>query len=71
MKTAHNSSQVIGQCHDLIGAGNPGSVTEFFRNLLSPNQDIELNKTEEELLEELEVLTARRNFTSVATSGWR
>ena len=67
MKTAHDTSQVIGQRHDRIAAGNPGSVTEFFCNLLSPNEDIELNKTEEELLEELEVQTARRNFTSVAT----
>ena len=67
MKTAHDTSQVIGQCHDRIAAGDPGSVTKFFRNLLSPNQDFELNKTEEELLEELEVLTARRNFTSGAT----
>jgi hypothetical protein len=67
MKTTHDTSQLTGQCHDHIASKNPSSVTEFIRNLLSPNQDFELNKTEEELLEEWEVLTARRNFTSLAT----
>ena len=43
MKTTHDTSQVIGHCHDRIAAEDPGSVTEFFRNLLSPNQDFELN----------------------------
>jgi RNA polymerase-interacting CarD/CdnL/TRCF family regulator len=67
MKTVHDTSQVIGQCHDRIAAGNPRSVAEFIRNLHSPNQEIELNKTEEELLEELEVLAAKGACAKVVT----
>jgi len=67
MKTMHDTSQVIGQRHGHIAAKNPSSATEFIRNLLSPNQDFELNKTEEELLEELEVLTAKGACAKVVT----
>ena len=57
------SGRQVGEtCQIQIGVKeqNPGLVIEFFRNVPGLTQDIQLNKTEDELLEDLKVLTARR-----------
>jgi len=60
VKAEHNHSEKIGQGQIGVNDQSPGLVTEFFRNVTGLLQDIELNKTEEELQEDLKILTARR-----------
>ena len=64
VNAGHDCSEEIGNSKVGANGKEPGLVTEFFRNVTGLNQDIELNKTEEELLEELMVLTARRKVST-------
>jgi hypothetical protein len=66
MKTKRRTSRIIRQCRSRIAAGNSALLTEFHRDVIGMHQEIDLNKTEEELLMELGVLTARIDLPSLA-----
>jgi len=70
MKVAHDSSEIIGRCHLGMWARNSAPLAEFHREVMGMHQEVDLNKTEEDLLEELEVLTSRIDFTALATRNW-
>jgi hypothetical protein len=56
----HDLSGKIGQGQTGLDDQGPGLATEFFSKMTGLNQDVELNKTEEELLEDLNVLKQAR-----------
>ena len=66
MKTTHNSSRTIRQCRARIAARNSAALAEFHRDAIGMHQELDLNKTEEELMKELKVLTTRIDFPSLA-----
>ena len=66
MKTNHDSLEMIGRRHIGRGARSLISLAGFHRDVTGMHQEIDLNRTEEEWREELEVQISRIDFAALA-----
>jgi len=65
MNTQIDNSHVIGLCHAGVHPRNAAVLSEFHRDVMGMHQEIDLNQTEEDLVEELTALSRKINFTSL------
>ena len=65
MKTQIDNSHVIDLCPTGVHPRNAAVLAEFHRDVMGMHQEIDLNQTEEDLLEELTALSRWIHFTSL------